>query len=160
MVFLLDNPYDFTIEDVMTEYEGCLFQPAKVFKDGSTTEETDESILNRFKSYDEYKLSDVSLSQLCVESLLSTGFCESFLNCFSHLPLFDDLPGQVYLMMVLDNCLASASVDVDGATQQSNALSLSSYPGENISAFALAALKLLKVMKTSYAMDVKTGLNC
>lgn len=157
MVFLLNNPYDFTLEEVTTEYEGQLNKPDKVLKDGSTTDETDASILNRFKAFDVYELSDLSLSRLCVECLLLDGFRENIINRFSHLPLFDDLPGQVYLMMVLDTCLASASVDVDGANQQFNALSLSSFPGENISAFSLAALKLLKVMKTAYAMDVKTG---
>ena len=47
--------------------------------------------------------------------------------------------------------------DIDGVCEKFRALTLSSFPGENIAAFSLAALKLLKVMNTSYAMDIKTG---
>ena len=48
-------------------------------------------------------------------------------------------------------------IDVEGVNEKFKALTLTTFPGENVAAFALEALKILKIMKTVYAMDVKTG---
>ena len=85
---------------------------------------------------------------------MSPDFREQIFNRFSHLDSFETLPGQVFLMMAFDTCLALASVDVEGANKKFKALTLTAFPGENVAAFALAALKILKIMQTAYAMDV------
>ena len=155
MKYLLDFPHDFMLEEVTKEYKARVKTPDPVNDDAGT--ETPASKLARFEAYNVYELSYQSLSRLCVESLQSTLFRERILNRFSHLPDFENLPGQIYLMMAFDTCLASASVDVDGVVKQFNGLALTSFPGEDIASFAVTALKLFKIMCTAYAMDVKTG---
>ena len=66
-------------------------------------------------------------------------------------------PGQIYFMMVLETCNISLTMDVRDAEDSFKALKLSDYAGENISALATDALKLIKVMNGSYAMNVHTG---
>ena len=53
-----------------------------------------------------------------------------------HLEDYDDAPGQVLLMMILDICNSSADKDIGAATASLKALSLSSYAGENVDEFA------------------------
>ena len=57
----------------------------------------------------------------------------------------------------MDTCLASASVDIDGAKAHFKELTLASYQGENVAAFSVVALKLIKIMKGAYAIDIKIG---
>ena len=157
MTYLLDNPHDLTCDEVHADYKDRVKQLVPVMTTDTTPVETPESIAARHKSYDIYELSDRSLSRLAVESLLSSGFREQILNRFSHEDNFDELPGQVYFMMAMDTCLASASVDIDGAKAHFKELSLDSYPGENVAAFSVVALKLIKIMKGAYAIDIKIG---
>ena len=58
-------------------------------------------------------------------------------------------------MMVLDNCHASASMEIDGEKESFDSVSLKDFPGENISAIVTTALKSIKMMSTGYAMDIK-----
>ena len=155
MKALLDSPHDFTFDEVTDEYKRRLTEPHPVLDTGGS--ETPESVIDRFKTFDEYELADRSLSRLCVECLVSTNFREKVIHRFSHLTDFEVLPGQLYFMMIFDTCMASASVDIGGAITQFTSLSLSSFPGENIASFSIAALKLIKIMNTAYSMDVKTG---
>ena len=60
-------------------------------------------------------------------------------------------------MMILEACNASASLDIDGATNKFRDLSLSSFPWENVSDLATTALKLIKIMDGAYAMPVNIG---
>lgn len=60
-------------------------------------------------------------------------------------------------MMAMDTCLASALVDIDGAKAHFKDLTLASYPGENVAAFSVVALKLINIMKGAYAIDIKIG---
>ena len=48
-------------------------------------------------------------------------------------------------------------MDVKGAEEDLEKLSLSSFPGENISAFATSVLKLIKIMDSAYALPLRTG---
>jgi hypothetical protein len=60
-------------------------------------------------------------------------------------------------MTALEACNASAAHDVEGARQKLKAMSLDSYPGENITDFAADAQKLIKIMQGDYAMPIHTG---
>ena len=73
MKYLLDNPHDFTFEQVNQDYEDRLDEPDKIEVSGT---ETAASIKARFIAYDEYKQFDRSLSRLAVESLMSPDFRE------------------------------------------------------------------------------------
>ena len=59
--------------------------------------------------------------------------------------------------MALDVCNALAVEDIKEAESAFQALSLASYPGENIVDFATEALRLLKIMDTGYALPYKIG---
>jgi hypothetical protein len=50
-------------------------------------------------------------------------------------------------MMAPETCNASTSHDIDGATRLFFALTLDDYPRENISNFAIEALRLIKIMQ-------------
>ena len=93
-------------------------------------DETPTSVINRFKCYDDFELDDVGLSRLAVEALLSVSLREKLETRFSHYPRFQNLPGQIIFMMVLDTCNASAEIDVEGAHKSFDALSLSSFLGK------------------------------
>ena len=88
---------------------------------------------------------------------MSTAFCETIKTCFSHYEDFDDLPGQVNFMMILDSCNTSAAIDIEGAEKSFGALQLADFPGENVSALATAALKFIKIMHSAYALPPKLG---
>ena len=60
-------------------------------------------------------------------------------------------------MMVLKACNASASLDIDRATNKFRDLSLSSFPGKQLSDLATIALKLIKIMDGAYMMPVNFG---
>ena len=60
-------------------------------------------------------------------------------------------------MMILETCNISASMDVKGAQDDLEALELSSFAGENVSAFAITALKLIKIMSSAYSLPLRTG---
>ena len=54
--------------------------------------------------------------------------------------------------MVLNACTTSASIDIESATSKFKELSLSNFPGEDISAFIILALKYIKVMKGVHSL--------
>ena len=60
--------------------------------------------------------------------------------------------------MALETCNASVSHDIDGAATAFGALTLDTYPGENVSDFSTEALCLIKVMQGGYTLPVNTGL--
>ena len=61
--------------------------------------------------------------------------------------------------MVLETCNISLTMDVKEAENSFNELKLSDYSAENVSALATDALKLIKIMNGSYALDVCIGSN-
>jgi hypothetical protein len=60
--------------------------------------------------------------------------------------------------MALETCNASVSHDIDGAATAFGALTLDTYPGENVSDFSTEALCLIKVMQGGNTLPVNTGL--
>ena len=76
---------------------------------------------------------------------------------FSYIPSFKKIPGNIYLVMVLEEYHASFSCKMDEATASLHALDLSAYPGENISKSANEAYLLIKIMKDSYALPYHLG---
>ena len=124
MLSLLDHAHSFSLQDVIAEFQDRSRTPKTEFEPDLITE-TKLSIASRLKSYDEYEQYDFALSRLVVESIVTTSFRRKVETRFSHEDDFDDLPGQVYFMMILEACNASASLDIDGATNKFRDLSLS-----------------------------------
>ena len=97
---LIDNLHLFTLEDVQLEYESRLIEPSIVL-DATGISETPDSRNARFRSFDKYELCDRSLSRLAVDSLVTVAFHRIIAVRFSHVEIFDLLPGQTYLTIVL-----------------------------------------------------------
>ena len=154
---LVKNTHLFTMQDVSKEHNSRLVEPTVV--NDSSGSETAASVLARHRVYDEFELYDMALSRLAIEALLTVRLREEVRTRFSHVLDFEDLPGNIYFMMILETCNISASMDVKGAEDDLNALALSSFPGENISAFATAALKFIKIMNSAYSLPLRTGSN-
>jgi hypothetical protein len=108
-VSLFENYHSFTIKNVEDEF--------KRLADSANTD---------FEAFDDYELSDIGLSRLILESLLSDAFREKIRVRFSHDAEFEDYPGSVYFMMALDTCNASVLHDVDRAKEKLLALTLDS----------------------------------
>ncbi len=94
----------------------------------SKGEETQVSIINGYKKYDDYELFDCQLSRLAIESTLSKALNDDIRTRYSHLEDFPFLPGNVYFMMALEASNASVSLDVDDAADKFASLSLISFP--------------------------------
>ena len=125
MLSLLTDSHAFSLKEVTTEFESRLTEPASVSVTTNGTEvETRDSVQARHRAYDEYEIYDISLSRLVVESLLSSSFLHEIQTRFSHVSGFDDLPGQVYFMMILDVCNSSAVLDIDGAEKSFEQMTL------------------------------------
>jgi hypothetical protein len=69
---------------------------------------------------------------------------------------FEKISGACLLMIALETCNASASLDVDEATAALAVLTLDSYPGENVVNMLNEALCLTKVMKTMFMIPNNT----
>jgi len=54
----------------------------------------------------------------------------------NHIPSFKKLPGNLYLMMVIDVCHVSFSFKMDDAAKSLSELTLASFAGENVSKFS------------------------
>ena len=156
---LVDDAHLFSLSQVRDEYDTRMIQPSAVFEvDASgkdTTTETAESIFNGNKAFDEYEQYDTALSRLIVESLLSPSYRETIKTRFSHHDSFEELPGQVYFMMVLDACNTSAAIDIDSAQVKFDELLLSNFPGQDVSALSTLALKYIKIMMGAYNLPTK-----
>jgi hypothetical protein len=80
---------------------------------------------------------------------------------YDHELNFWDYPGGVLVMMVLDISNVSVSVsvsfDIKGAQAKLDELTLSNYPGEDISALCSYAQKQIKVMQSGYALPIQVG---
>ena len=157
MTYLVKNVHLFTMDSVTQEHESRLIEPPVIYDSAGT--ETADSVQARFRCYDEFEKYDFSLSRLAIESLITLRLREAISVRFSHIDDFDALPGNIYFMMVLETCNISLTMDVKEAENSFNELKLSDYSGENISALATDALKLIKIMSGSYALDVRIGSN-
>jgi hypothetical protein len=110
-----------------------------------------------FSAFDKYEKSDITMSRLVTESLLTLAFYDKIFVCYGHLPDFKKLPGSCLLLMALETCNASVSHDIDGAAQAFVNLTLDSYAGENVADMSNEALRLICIMKGGYALPVNTG---
>ena len=150
MHHLADDYHMFTLEDIIAEHDSRLDEPATIL-DGNGVE-TKESILAKFRCYDEWEICDVALSRLMVESLVSPGLRQKVATRYDHLDDFDDFPGQVYLKMVMEVCHASVSLDISASEARLLDIKLSEFPGENVADFISEVLRLLKILLTGYSI--------
>ena len=82
---------------------------------------------------------------------------DKFATKFGNDPEFETYPGQVLFLMALDACNASVQHNVNGAQTKFDALTLDSYPGENVTALAIEALRLIHILSGSYALSIDLG---
>ena len=119
--------------------------------------ETLQSKEAQFREYDPYEVCDIGLSRLIVEAYLTPAMQERLLIRYGHFSNFEMLPGSVLFMMVLQICNASADQDISAAKKAFKALTLASYPGENVDELATEALRLIKIMQGGYALEYSLG---
>ena len=156
VVSLFEHYHKFTVEEVINQHELRSEEPLPQI-DPNTNQETTESIQLRFETYDDYEFDDFGLSRLVVESLLSTTLLERIVTRFGNDENFETYPGKVIFMMALDTCNASVQRDVARAQAKFDALTLDSYPAEDVTELATEALRLIKVLSGSYALPVNLG---
>ena len=126
---LLTDVHLLTYEKVMTEFKSRLTEPFVII--GATTgAESPFSQQHQFLFYDCYELWDMAISCLAVESLVGFELREKISIRYSHIDHFDNLPGQIYYMVVMETCHASTAMDVDSASAAYDQLTLKSYAGE------------------------------
>ena len=126
MVFLAKDPHMLELNDVITEHTNRLEnEPSAVLDSSSSPKELQTSIDARHKFYDEFETDDILLSRLVVDSIISPDLRSKVKTRFGHTTSYSDLPGQVYLMMVLEVCNASFTYDIHGAVAALDDLSLS-----------------------------------
>lgn len=104
-----------------------------------------------------YEQNDILLLRLIVDCLISSQLRQQVTMRYRHDPLFNDYPGSVYLLMILDVVNASTSMDIATATKAFATLQLATYPGENVSLFATEALRLIHIMECGYALPYQLG---
>ena len=75
---------------------------------------------------------------------------------FSHYENFEEPPGQIYCMMILNACNAFAATNIEGAEKSFKALTLSNFPGENVSDLATVAHKYIQIMSGAYTLPSQT----
>ena len=78
--------------------------------------------------------------------LESPSFHEVIKIRFSHYEDFDDLPGQVYFMMIIDDRNISDEIDIEVPEKAFINLSLNVFPGENISDLDTTVLRHINIM--------------
>ena len=158
MKYLIDEPYFFSVNDVLNDHKSQLSEPDPVLLDDTDlTSETQESVRDCFRCYDLFERFDISILRRVVQALISKPLQDKVRIKFGHDPHFCSYPGSVYLSMVLDVCNTSSSLDISSATTEFSKLSLSSYPAENINDFVTEAQRLIKIMSMGYALPYKTG---
>jgi hypothetical protein len=106
-------------------------------------------------AFDSYKRDELMFLWFVVESFLLTAF-EKILVYYGHCPDFKSLSGARLLMITLEMCKASASLDVDEATAALAALCLNFFPGKSIIDMMNKALCLIKVLRTSFMIPSNT----
>ena len=89
MKYLPEDPHTFTLEAVLTEHKSRLVEPAQV--NDASGDETPESILARFRCYDEYELCDFSLSRLAVEALVHPDLRAEVVVQYNHMDNFKNI---------------------------------------------------------------------
>ena len=161
MVYLVDHSHKLTVQDVIEEHKSRMNEPAPIYLVDSsgnpTGVETEDSKKERFRCYDQYKLTDIQLSRAMVDSLVSPSLRLQVLTRFRHDVEFDNYAGSVYLMMIYEVVNASTSLDIAQATSTFEMLSLDKYPPENVSTFLDESLRLIHIMDCAYALPYQLG---
>ena len=153
---LFDHYHKVTVEEVIAQHEARCDEPLPVL-DPTTNQETTASEQQRFVAYDEFEFDDFGLSRLVVESLLTPSLLERVFTRFGNDHEFESYPGQVLFLMALDTCNASVQRDIAGAQVKFDALTLDSYPGEDVTELATEALRLIHILAGSYALPLNLG---
>jgi hypothetical protein len=108
-------------------------------------------------SYEEIERDAFELSWLVVESLLSEEIRDKMRVRYDHDISFYDYSWGVLVMMALEISNASVSYDIEGAQVKLDQITLSNYPGEEVSAFCSDTQKQIKVMQSRYALPIRVG---
>lgn len=121
---LVEDARLFSLTSVSDKYDTHMVCQIQVFELDSTraqtTTESSASIQSRTNAYNEYEQYNITLSRLIVESVISPSYCEILKTRFSHHNNYEELPGHVYFMIVLDVCNSSADIGIDNAQVKSN----------------------------------------
>ena len=145
VLLLFEHYHKFIVEDVIGHHEFRCEEPDPEI-DPTTNQETAALIQLHFKLYDNYEFDDFGLSQLVVQSLLSPTLLDKITTKFGNDPEFEAYPGQVLFFMALDASNASVQHNVVGAQTKFDALTLESYPEENVSELTTEALRLIHIL--------------
>ena len=156
MMTLEDDPHSFSLDQVLNEFNSRnIEEPPLVVNTNGI--ESAESIIQRFKCYDDYEAYDLNLSRLVIETLVHPVLRETIATRYDHLDDFLDLPGQVYFKLALEACHASTALDIATASKTLNALKLSTFPGENINDISTSILRQVKIIQSGWAIPFDTG---
>jgi len=109
MWYLMEETHTFSLDQVQAEHKSRLSEPAVVLDSAGV--ETSESLLAKFKCYDLYEQCDFSLSCLAIEALTHPDLRAQIVVQYGTEKYFKRLPGQVYLMMILQVCHASSALN-------------------------------------------------
>ncbi|KAI2495218.1 hypothetical protein MHU86_19315 [Fragilaria crotonensis] len=140
VVNLFDHVHNFTLDAVIAEFD------QRNASDNVT-----------HAAFDSYEKDEIMMSRLVVESLMTTDFFSKIFTRYGHRMDFKRVSGACLLIMALETCNASASLDVDEATAAFAALTLDAFPGENIADMMHEALRLIKIMQTAFSIPNNTG---
>ena len=86
-------------------------------------------------------------------------FREFIKTIFSHNEAFDNCPGQVYLMIILDGSNTSSEIDNERAEKAFTNLSFNHFRDEKIYDIPTTDPRQTKVMRYAYALPPKLGTN-
>ena len=159
MTNIVEEPHAFDVNTVLEEHLSRMLEPDPIMSTdaGGVEVETDASKLARFRCYDSFESFDIHLSRLAIKSLISLSVQARVDVRFNHFDSYAELPGQVFLMMVLEVCNVSAASDIAGASELLLNMKLANYPGENIETYSSDALRYIKIMQSAYALPYATG---
>ncbi len=135
VIDLFDNSHRFKLQAVNDEHLRRSNEETSTEKGTSTA-----TLEEPYEQYDQFERDEVELSRMVVDSLLTKSFLEKLVGRYGHREDFETLPGScIVFMMALKACNSSRAHDVEGACQKLGAMSLDSYPGENVADFAADA---------------------
>ena len=159
MTNIVEEPHAFDVNTVLEEHLSRMLEPDPIMSTdaGGVEVETDASKLARFRCYDSFESFDIHLSRLAIKSLISLSVQARVDVRFNHFDSYAELPGQVFLMMVLEVCNVSAASDIVGASELLLNMKLANYPDKNIETYSSDALRYIKIMQSAYALPYATG---
>ena len=94
---------------------------------------------------------------MVIEYLVMPYFCWVINTRFSHYEDFDNFPGQVYFVIILDACNTYSIFNIEDEEKYFTNLSFNDFPVKNITYIATTFLRNIKVMRGEYALPQKLG---